>query len=252
MRFLEAFVILALAAPAFAGTVPPDWYANYGSTLAVSGDDNVSESITLPFTFNFGGQSYNDITISNNGFLQLGPTEDGSRCCDGNVDQFLAGAPTIAPYWLDLVGSAFYDTAPDRVIITWDTIEYFAGPPVLVQAQLLADGGIIFGYHTVLETPGHDILGGISTGSGVANPGSTILGGTYLLQGGVDPTVYQFILGAQEECGDCGPADLIGLAAEGTNVYWVNDAQGVPEPGTITLFGTGLVMALATWRKRRA
>lgn len=95
---------------------------------------NQSSAVSLPFSFNFNGTAYTNITVYMSGMITL-----GSGTVKASYDNNLAGAglPTIAPFWDDLhltgyAGGCFspsvsYGTsgsAPNRIfVIQWKDME---------------------------------------------------------------------------------------------------------------------------------
>jgi hypothetical protein len=128
--------------------VGPDFNDISGTgTEVVLGDDQVSTSIPLPFTFGFFGVDKNEIFISSNGFLAFS-SGTGSGCCTGQPIPS-TGQPNdiIAMYWEDLdpdsgnAGNIYYQTvgtAPSRqFIVQFQDVEHFGGAPlVTMQAKL--------------------------------------------------------------------------------------------------------------------
>ncbi len=96
-------------------------------TYAIDGDDDFSNSITLPFSFNFYGTLYSELSISTNGFVSFMPTDQG--CCSGYNLPYSASQPYISLAHTDTYsysfmpgdeGSIFYATvgsAPNRVFV---------------------------------------------------------------------------------------------------------------------------------------
>jgi hypothetical protein len=100
---------------------------------AITGDDQV-KTISLPFTFNFGGTNYTSIKISSNGNLHFGTASSAySNTCLPNSANPNA---LIAPFWDDLnpsAGGAIYTAtagvSPNRIfVVEWrDVRAYNAG-----------------------------------------------------------------------------------------------------------------------------
>lgn len=240
----------ALLAGSASAATSPVFETNYGAAI-VGGDDQTADG-SLPFAFTLFGQSYTGFQMSTNGFVSLGGS-NGTGCCSGDVGAFLGGAARIAPEWFDIVGTGYLNTeVADRAVFTWVGGEYSVGGSYAAQAQLFADGRIIFGYSGDSIPATHTVLTGISAGGGVADPGETELtGGPYST--GSARAVY-----------DLAAANSFDL--NGANVYFTPDAQGgytvsttavagVPEPATWAMmlagfFGAGSI--LRANRSRRA
>lgn len=237
----------ALLAGSASAATSPVFETDYGTAL-VSADDSTASG-SLPFAFTLFGQSYTGFEVSTNGFVSLGGS-NGANCCSGDVSAFLGGAARIAPEWFDIVGTAYLNTnQADRAVFTWVGGEYAAGGSYAAQAQLFADGRIIFGYSGDSIPAAHTVLTGISAGGGAADPGETeFTGGPYST--GSARAVY-----------DLAAANTFDL--NGANVYFTPDSQGgytvsatavagVPEPATWAMMIAGFFGAGATLRTRRA
>ncbi len=79
--------------------------------------------VDLPFPFTFYGESHNQITVCSNGFLTMGVSENSNYRNFHIPDQGLA-APTIAPFWDDLIttGGGIYtwhDVINHSFIVEW-------------------------------------------------------------------------------------------------------------------------------------
>jgi hypothetical protein len=245
---LAAFASAAALATSAAAVQSPVFETNYGTVL-VGGDDQVSAGV-LPFAFTLFDQSYTTFGVSTNGFLTLG-AGTGADCCSGDVGGFLAGAPRIAPEWFDIVGTVYLNTEQDgRAVFTFAGGEYRSGGSYAAQAQLFADGRIVFGYDSDSVPASHNVLTGITTGGGAADPGETeFTGGPYST--GDARAVYDFAA--------AGTFDL-----NGRNVFFTPNGQGgytvsstqltgaVPEPGIWAMMLTGFFGAGSVVRARRA
>ena len=141
-----------------------------GSTSVLAGaDDNVA-LLTLPFTFQFYGQSYTMVCAGSNGLIWF--VTSSSACAENgtfaNIDLTTGGPPgnppAILPYWTDLTfnvsgaGSVFYQTqgsAPNRkFIVEWSNAynqaQGLSPNPVTFQVVLYETSNqILFQYKTV-------------------------------------------------------------------------------------------------------
>ncbi|MEJ5202576.1 MAG: S8 family peptidase [Anaerolineales bacterium] len=90
--------------------IPHNWTGYPAGSFIPLFGDNVSTNITLPFTFNFGGNSYNSVTVSSNGYLAFDGI--GEKLGNTQATNFLIplrnGGVTygsdafLAPFWDDL------------------------------------------------------------------------------------------------------------------------------------------------------
>lgn len=125
--------------------------------------------ISLPFSFEFGGERWDAVNVSRRGVLSFGgafldPYGDLGRRFDTMREYAaeLATSPLIAPLYKPVLGglSSTYApnvaTATDRVVVTWSATEplfdVHGVPPETsgsIQATLYADGRIAFHYRDV-------------------------------------------------------------------------------------------------------
>ena len=111
-----------------------------------SGDDVVSASIALPFSFPYYGTSYNNIVISTNGFISFDGAP-GAGCCSGQV---IPSATTpnnvVALAWYDLnaaAGTITYYQSGSSFVVDFNGVGTFSvGGNVTGQIVLNADGTI--------------------------------------------------------------------------------------------------------------
>lgn len=244
---LAAFASAAVMATSAGAVTSPVFETNYGTAL-VGGDDSVAAG-TLPFAFTLFGQSYTDFQISTNGFVSLGGG-NGTGCCSGDVASFLSGAARIAPEWFDIVGTGYLNSdQADRAVFTWVGGEYSSGGSYAAQAQLFANGTIVFGYSGDSVPASHNVLTGISAGGGAADPGET------------EFTDGPFSTGSSRAVYDFASAGTFDL--NGRNVFFTPDGQGgytvsntpavagVPEPATWAMMIAGFFGAGTVLRARR-
>ncbi|MCA8942628.1 MAG: LamG domain-containing protein [Planctomycetes bacterium] len=143
---------------------------DYGSALAITGDDQVGGPFALGFSFTFPGGTVTDMVDLDSNCRILPPGTDGS---DGDPDiaSFLTEAhPTIAPFWCDLNlagpvgGMVFQKIGPGFSRFTWDSVAQFLGEePITVQATLFDDDSItVTLVGTALFEEGIGYFGGVS------------------------------------------------------------------------------------------
>jgi len=151
-------------------------------TLAMlPNDDNSSPLISLPFTFDFYGNTYNSVFINNNGNVSFQApyiTWSANSFPDSTYNM-------IAPFWADVDtrggydslgnslgngGSVWYKVTPTALIVNWDNVGYFNMHNDLVSSfQLIitngsdslvsAGGNVSFCYQDMQWTTG-DASGG--------------------------------------------------------------------------------------------
>lgn len=156
--------ILCMAYTAMARTAGPDygyhlfndstddggpayqWIDATGGDSILSGAEDESQSVSMPFPFNFYGVNYSSLNVSSNGLLSFGAPNDHY---DNNINSPVGNSPDnhnfIAPFWDDLsiyskypngttvtTGHAvYYDTigsAPNRIlVIEWHNVTIYPG-----------------------------------------------------------------------------------------------------------------------------
>jgi hypothetical protein len=121
-------------------------------------------TVDLPFPFRFYGRLYDQITVSSNGFIAMGVTENG-EFRNFRLPGAMGPSPMIAPFWDDLAthsGSGIYtmfDRTNHSFIIEWNDLRNGKNgtSPETFQVILydqatyntsLGDGPIKFQYHT--------------------------------------------------------------------------------------------------------
>ncbi len=100
----------------------------YGQVAMPRNDDDSTGSVTMPFSINFYGQTYNSMFINNNGNMTFSsPLQAFTPFTLGNLTQAM-----IAPYWADVdtrnLGSGLVyvgSFAPGQFSVTWDRVGYF-------------------------------------------------------------------------------------------------------------------------------
>ncbi|HPD23730.1 MAG TPA: hypothetical protein PK285_04925, partial [Bacteroidales bacterium] len=118
-----------------------------GATV-LSGDD-VTANYTMPFSLIIDGVSYNTITISTNGWISFG-NPGSSYYNNTSLPSASFSAPTIFPYWDDLVTNGnniryfTTGTAPNRaVVIDFECRTYSSNYNVRFQVTIHEGSGLI-------------------------------------------------------------------------------------------------------------
>ena len=86
----------ALSAITYGPTTDP------GGSSVITGDDEVSSSQTLPFTFNYFGTNYTTVFIYTNGFIQLGTSSGSDDVYAQSLPSATAPNTVIGGVWSDL------------------------------------------------------------------------------------------------------------------------------------------------------
>jgi hypothetical protein len=161
-----------------------------GSPSVLTGSDDDGALLTLPFSFQFYGQSYTMVCVSSNGLAYF--VTDQTFCDSAaqkadfaNTDlttTVLPGdRPAIAPFWMDLTfapagaGAVYYQTvgtAPNRqFIIEWyNAIPAGTLSPVTFEAILNeTTNNVLFQYQTVSLGSGNAASLGATATVGIRN-----------------------------------------------------------------------------------
>lgn len=146
---------------------------------AIEGDDVLSASIPIGFTFNFDGVNYTEVKASSNGFLTFN-TASTANLATNNLATG-TGRPLLAPLWDDLDGRAtggsaakyfLEGTAPNRIFtfewLNWEWNWNSTNPVISFQVKLFESSNVVE-FHYRQET-GAVNAGSASIGiAGVAN-----------------------------------------------------------------------------------
>ena len=141
-----------------------------------TGDDVNSASVAMPFTFSFYRTNYTHMSVSSNGFMQLGlaappimPFGGGASAVHPNIPNAANPNNYIAPFWSDLrdvlMGGSGVQTftigaAPNRrYILHWNNVTHFNSTTIRLsfQVRLYETTNIIETVYCTV-TPGMDIL----------------------------------------------------------------------------------------------
>lgn len=143
-----------------------------GGTSVLSGTDDGAAALTLPFAFNFYGQSYSVVCASTNGAVYF--TTDPATCTNFNNNTYSDFAnsdlsssstpgdlPAVFPFWSDLSfadagsGSVFYatigTTGNRRFIVQWQNVIAAGSSAGITFQAVFAEGtnSITFQYRNV-------------------------------------------------------------------------------------------------------
>lgn len=146
-----------------------DWsdISTIGDELtALSGTWDDNTAITLPFAFDFYGQTYTEATVSVNGWVNFDMFEQGGWSnqpipSDGDPSNF------IAPFWDDLdmreqgAVHTYHDAGAGTFTIQWTDVpkSFEAGSSLTFQVVLSASGGIVFQYAELDAPVDHATVG---------------------------------------------------------------------------------------------
>ncbi len=120
-------------------------------TSVTLGDDD-SETVSLPFSFDFYGETKEEVTIGSNGYLTFGA--EGTDFSNDQIPSTSEPNDFIAPFWDDLNpsggGSVHYLADGDQFIVQYTDIPPFAlgetSDSYTFQVILTADDGVRYQY----------------------------------------------------------------------------------------------------------
>ncbi len=120
-------------------------------TSVTLGDDD-SETVSLPFSFDFYGETKDEVTIGSNGYLTFGA--EGTDFSNDQIPSTSEPNDFIAPFWDDLNpsggGSVHYLADGDQFIVQYTDIPPFAlgetNDSYTFQVILTADDGVRYQY----------------------------------------------------------------------------------------------------------
>jgi len=141
------------------GWIDPTYHAKLSL-----GDNTTSAAISLPFSFNFYGKSYNKLYVGSNGLMGFAPY-GLSYYTNTNIPIVYVPNAAIYPYWDDLNparGGGVYvgveGTAPNRkIVVSWVDVPWGTSVPLTVRFSfqaILMEGSndMIFQYLNVSPT----------------------------------------------------------------------------------------------------
>lgn len=108
-------------------TVPYQWVdiSGTGTDTGITGDDS-GVWVPIGFDFNYYGNTYNQVWICSNGFLQFNAA--AITCSNVFIPLNDSTNNIICPFWDDLYppagGKVYYRSFPDKFIVQWNDIPH--------------------------------------------------------------------------------------------------------------------------------
>jgi len=239
-----------------------DWVEITGvgdQVISVTNQDAATTARPLPFTFQYYGTNYTQVSICSNGFLAMGITD--YRLGDNSAIPSPHGAAAmVSPFWDDLSPNVagdiyeWYDSANDRYIVQFDEVVHYSGsnPETFevifydpaVYGTTTGDGIIVMQYEDVSLVSQCTI--------GIENPGQTD-GIQYVYNNSYDPCAAAVVDGQAIKYTTEGPtAPPVWLVIAGSEIddSEGGNGNGFAEPGetidiTLTIENRGLSSAPA-------
>ena len=259
------------AGPAFSWTD----ITSTGTFITLGLDD--SQTVPLPFSFDFYGESKTDVTIASNGYLTFGT--NGTDFTNDGIPNTTSPDDLIAPFWDDLDpgsgGTVHYLDDGNRFIVQWTDVPFFNQPSTANTFQVILNqgGSVRFQYLStegsgsatvgiensdasdglevssnvtyvednlaVLLSPGGDVISNVSPASGSIAGGSQQTVTVTLGDQFLDTGTYNETLDLQTN--DPGQTDVgipVDVTVEPRRVTQVQPQSGAP--GTpVRIYGNG-------------
>lgn len=153
------------------------WFTPVAAPLAM-GDDTISPTQLLPFTFPYFGGTTSTVQVCSNGYVLLVPTTATTGQFNPTSAALLNGPVRFAPAWTDwnpsAGGSVHFDVVPGNqsVVITWSNVPEFQQSTLnSFQVELDAFGNVEYRYQSVANIA-HQLMVGFTQGTPARDPGT--------------------------------------------------------------------------------
>ena len=145
---------------------------NTGTPTALNLGDDYSVQRQLGFTFDYFGQSYNNVWVSSNGFVSF--STSNNLCCQGyQIDNPSTPLYTIFGMWTDLIsgGNPFVQTTTVNGLSTftagwYNTFEFYNNRSQSFEISLNSDSSFSILYGNITDMQNHQVLAGYTGGAG--------------------------------------------------------------------------------------
>ncbi len=230
----------------------PDCYETLDKTTYTPlprNDDDSYGPINLGFTFYLFGTAYQSVYLNTNGNITFAAPYSAFT-----ASGFPISTPMIAPFWADVDtrapatgnrGNVWYHLYSDRLVVTWDSVGYFARQTTLrnnFQLTIFANAGgllnedVVFAYGDMQWTTGGASGGSGGFGGTPANAGINEGGG-----GGRYTQIGRFNLDGNAHADNVSDSgiDYLDYKCFGFKVFSAGNqppaVAGLPQSGAITV-----------------
>jgi len=141
--------------------------AGGSGTLINYTQDDETVQLTLPFTFQYYGQTYSQVSVCSNGWIAMGSTTDTDYSNSGIPDSD-GPAAMIAPFWEDLspqqsgTVSYYYDATDHYYVVEFNAVRQYLPETAFETFEVVlydpeyyttttGDGQMLFQYSTITD-----------------------------------------------------------------------------------------------------
>lgn len=134
----------------------------------VSNADDAHESISLPFTFSFYGETFTQAFVSSNGYVTFGNGD--STYWNGALPSTELPKRLVAPLYRDLnpasSGDIYYQADANKAVIQFESVRRYGGSEHYTFQIVLNKDGSILCYYKQLQGPVNEITVGVQNAAG--------------------------------------------------------------------------------------
>ena len=167
-------------------------------TSLTLGDESISASIPIGFTFNYYGVNYTSLKVGSNGFVDFNPSAASNYCCSGHTLPTAGDDPVIGFAWTDLDQSTggtqnyFNLTGPNRFVVRFTNVNYYTYTTPTVTTELILYQNGTIEIHTTSLSPHPNGFDGVTQGVENGTLGTAVPGCNNSLAYSATNTSYRF------------------------------------------------------------